>query len=89
MPTLAVEYATDAERLALEQAVAFVTDLRRLALDTPAGPLAWDGGTALRFDPDQRYVVVVAAVCDGWCGVLDTAAGVLDPVRCDAAATSP
>ena len=37
MPTLTIEYATDADRLALEQAIAFVTDLRRLALDAPSG----------------------------------------------------
>ncbi len=37
MPTLTIEYETDAERLALEQAIAFVTDLRRLALAAPSG----------------------------------------------------
>ena len=37
MPTRTIEYATDADRLALEQAIAFVTDLRRLALDAPSG----------------------------------------------------
>ena len=37
MPTLTVEYATDADRLALEQAIAFVTDLRRLADTAPDG----------------------------------------------------
>ena len=31
MPTFTIEYATDAERLMLEQAVAFVTDFRQLA----------------------------------------------------------
>lgn len=37
MPTLTIEYATDADRLALEQAIAFVTDLRRLADTAPDG----------------------------------------------------
>ena len=46
MPTLTVEYTTDADRLALEQAVAFVTDLRRLALDTPSGTVL-DAGEAV------------------------------------------
>ena len=46
MPTLTVEYTTDAERLALEQALAFVTDLRRLALHAPAGTVL-DAGEAV------------------------------------------
>ena len=46
MPTLTIEYATDAERLALEQAIAFVTDLRRLALDAPSGTVL-DAGEAV------------------------------------------
>ena len=37
MPTLTVEYATESDRLALEQAIAFVTDLRRLADTAPDG----------------------------------------------------
>jgi hypothetical protein len=34
-PTLTVEYSTEAERLILERAIAFVAELRRLAQDTP------------------------------------------------------
>lgn len=37
MPTLTIEYHDEAERLALEQALAYLADLRRLALDAPAG----------------------------------------------------
>jgi len=37
MPTLAIEYRDEGERLALAQAIAYVADLRRLALDAPAG----------------------------------------------------
>ena len=37
MPTLTIEYATDAERLALEQAIAFVTQLRQVAATAPDG----------------------------------------------------
>ncbi len=36
MPPLTIEYRNDNERLALEQAIAFVTDLRQLAQDAPA-----------------------------------------------------
>lgn len=37
MPSLTIEYRDENERLALEQAIAYVTDLRQLALDAPAG----------------------------------------------------
>lgn len=37
MPSLTIEYCDDAERLALEQAIAYVTHLRQLALDAPDG----------------------------------------------------
>ncbi len=39
MPTVTVEltYATEAERLALEQAIAFVTQMHRVAATTPGG----------------------------------------------------
>jgi len=37
MPTLTIEYRDDAERLDLEQAIAYVTHLRQLALDAPDG----------------------------------------------------
>ena len=37
MPTLSVDYATEAERLALEQAIAFFTHLRPAAATAPDG----------------------------------------------------
>ena len=37
MPTLTIEYATDAERLALEQAIAFFTQMRQVATAAPDG----------------------------------------------------
>jgi hypothetical protein len=37
MPTLTIEYRDEAERLALEQAIAFVSQLRQVAQDAPAG----------------------------------------------------
>jgi hypothetical protein len=37
MPTLTVEYSTEAERLILERAIAFVAEMRRLAQDAPDG----------------------------------------------------
>lgn len=54
MPTLTIEYRDESERLALEQAIAYVADLRQLAQDAPAGTvvdacerLALDKGRAL------------------------------------------
>ena len=37
MPTLTIEYTTDAERLALEQAIAFFTQMRHVAATAPDG----------------------------------------------------
>jgi hypothetical protein len=37
MPTLTIEYRDDNERLALEQAIAYVSQLRQLALTAPDG----------------------------------------------------
>jgi len=37
MPTLTIEYRDEDERLALEQAIAYVSDLRQLAIEAPAG----------------------------------------------------
>jgi hypothetical protein len=37
MPTLTIEYTTEAERLALEQAIAFFTQMRHVAATAPDG----------------------------------------------------
>lgn len=37
MPTLMIEYRDENERLALEQAIAYVTQLHQLALEAPDG----------------------------------------------------
>ena len=37
MPTLTIEYQDDAERLALEQCLAYFTQLRQIALTAPDG----------------------------------------------------
>src|SRR3982751_413983 len=36
-PTLTIEYRDENERLALEQAIAYISELRQLAIDAPAG----------------------------------------------------
>lgn len=60
----------------------FVGHYHRWWAATPAGPVGWSGGGPLRFEPGQRYFVVVAAVCDGWCALLDTERGELVPLTC-------
>jgi hypothetical protein len=44
MPTLHIDYRDDAERLALEQAIAYVAQLRQVAQDAPDGSVlaAWE-----------------------------------------------
>lgn len=37
MPTLTMAYETDAERMILEQAVAYVSEIRRVGATAPAG----------------------------------------------------
>jgi hypothetical protein len=37
MPTLTIEYQDEDERVALEQAIAYLADLRQLALEAPEG----------------------------------------------------
>lgn len=60
----------------------FVGHYHRWRAATLAGPLGWSGTGPLRFEPGQRNFAVVAAVCDGWCAILDTEQGRLDPLRC-------
>jgi hypothetical protein len=67
----------------------FVGHYHRWWVATPAGPVGWSGGGPLRFESGQRYFVVVAAVCDGWCGILDTERGELEPLACNPPNPSP
>jgi predicted phosphodiesterase len=48
---------------------------------TLQGRLDWDCNSPLILLPDQRYLIVVAAVCDGWCAVFDTDSRTLMPHR--------
>lgn len=75
------------ERAALAFAAAvqrwqFVGHYHRWWAATPRGPVGWSGMGPLEFSPGERYFVVTAAVCSGWCGLLDTVSGVLQPLWC-------
>jgi hypothetical protein len=46
--------------------------LHRWLIATPGTVLDWKGDEPIRFRKDERYLVVVAAVCDGRYAVFDT-----------------
>ncbi len=52
---------------------------RWLAADA-SGLLAWRGEEPLILSTDGRWLVVVAAVVDGWCARFDTTTGLLTPI---------
>jgi predicted phosphodiesterase len=65
----------------------FVGHYHRWWAATPAGPLPWSGAGRLAFEADERHFVVIAAVFEGWCAVLDTEQGWLEPLWCGLGAT--
>ncbi len=60
----------------------FVGHYHRWWAATPAGPLDWSGAEPIRLESGQRYFIVVAAVCDGWCGILDSDVASIETLRC-------
>ena len=60
----------------------FVGHHHRWWAATAQGQIDWDGSRPLFLQPGKRYFVVVAAVFQGWCAVLDTTRGVLQSIRC-------
>ena len=58
-----------------------VGHFHRWRIVTPEGALDWAGDRLFRFDRDQRYLIVVAAVCDGWCAIYDTEADAITPIE--------
>jgi hypothetical protein len=59
------------------QPVSFVGHFHRWLAATPEGRLSWDGRGPVLLQPGRRYLVVVAAVCDGRCALFDTASNEL------------
>ena len=66
---------------ACDHAVLFTGHFHRWLAATPEGRLGWDGGEPITLREDRRHLVVVAAVCDGWCAVFDTDSRGLVPHR--------
>ena len=61
--------------------VLFVGHFHHWFLASPAGRLPWDGAEPIRLRPEEHYLVVVAAVCEGWCAVFDTDGRVMAPFQ--------
>ncbi len=57
----------------------FVGHFHRWLAVTPEGPMDWRGNRPIRFEANHRYLVVVAAVRDGWCAIYDTVSDSLSP----------
>jgi hypothetical protein len=65
----------------------FVGHFHRWLAITADGRLGWSGDRPIAFEPDRRYLVVIAAVCNGWCAVYDTESDTLTP--CDFRGETP
>jgi hypothetical protein len=79
MPTLTIEYRDEDERLALEQAIAYITDLRQLALDAPAGTVL-DACEGLALGKGRALLrSTLAAALHGRIAVAEREGGTLAP----------
>jgi predicted phosphodiesterase len=58
----------------------FIGHYHRWWASTPGGRLDWSGDRSLELARGQRYFIVVAPVLGGYCGWLDTDAGVFLPL---------
>jgi hypothetical protein len=61
--------------------ILFVGHFHRWLVALPRGQLAWDGAEPILLRPNERYLVVVAAVCEGWCAVFDTDSREMTPIH--------
>jgi hypothetical protein len=57
----------------------FIGHMHRWLLGTPNGLLSWRGEGPIRLDNQERYLIVVHAVCDGKCALFDTQTSELVP----------
>lgn len=66
---------------AVENRLQFIGHYHRWWAANPTGPMEWSGNGILRFEPEKRYFVIVGAVFEGCCGILDTEQDWLEPHR--------
>ena len=69
--------------------VTFVGHFHRWLAATPERLLDWAGGSPIVLDVGQRHLVVVAAVCDGWCAVFDVERWSVGPLTGSPARSPP
>jgi hypothetical protein len=60
--------------------IMFVGHFHRWLIATPGDILRWVGDRPIRLAADQRYLILVDAICEGRCAVFDTESRVLNPV---------
>jgi len=65
---------------ACKSRVMFTGHMHRWLVARHDGLMAWDGTTPISLAPPDRYLVVVAAVCEGWCATYETKTGELTPI---------
>ena len=64
---------------AIPHRAAFLGHFHRWLALTEAGRVEWDGTAPLHFEPEKRYLVVVAPLFRGAFAVIDTRHWVLEP----------
>jgi hypothetical protein len=60
--------------------VIFLGHFHRWLVATRSGRLPWDGLSPLRLAPQERYLVIINGVVEGYCATYDTATGELVPI---------
>jgi hypothetical protein len=60
----------------------FIGHFHRWLVMTPSGPLDWNGESPLALSRDNRHLIVVAHLMQGWFATFDTESDVLTPYRC-------
>ena len=65
---------------ACRQRVLFTGHMHRWLVARRDGVVAWNGVDPIKLEPPERYLVVVAAVCEGWCAMYDTTSFLLTPI---------
>lgn len=66
---------------ACTQRVMFTGHVHRWFIATKSNVIPWDAAEPILLHPSERYLVMVAAVCEGRCGIFDTQIGELTPIR--------
>lgn len=64
---------------AVPNRVMFGGHYHKWLLVTPEGVRDWSGGESIRLSPQERYYVVIGALCDGWYAIYDTDSRELEP----------